>query len=92
VEKVSPTSLSMAFDPALRDAYRDFYDNQPEERGSGDDREPITEEDVAVEEEATTKLPPTIDIIPFRPEDFYYFNPQRRYPYGVPSLMNMRTR
>jgi len=95
VVSVQPTSFKNAFDPALRDAYNKLNERESEERearGDDLDREPITEEDVAVEEEATTKLPPTIDIIPFRPEDFYYFNPQRRYPYGVPSLMNMRTR
>jgi len=95
VVSVQPTSFKNAFDPALGDAYNKMNERESREReesGRGDDREPITEEDVAVEEEAGPKLPPTIDIIPFRPEDFYYFNPQRRYPYGVPSLMNMRTR
>ena len=92
VNRVTPVGIKESFDPALRDAYREFYANQPEERDSDSD-EPILPEDVAVEEvEEAPRLPPTIDIVPFRPEDFYYFNPQRRYPYGVPSLMNVRTR
>jgi hypothetical protein len=90
VSKVTPVGIKESFDPALRDAYRDFYANQPEERDS-DGGEPILPEDVAVEEEAAPEKPPTIDIVPFRPEDFYYFNPQSRYPYGLTSLMNMRT-
>jgi len=92
VSKVTPVGISESFDPALRDAYRDFYANQPEERGSGDDLEPITEEQVAVEEEVAPKKPPTIDIVPFRPEDFYYFTPGSfAYNRGIPSMMNMRT-
>jgi hypothetical protein len=89
VEKVSPTSIGMSFDPALRDAYRDFYANQPEERDSDSD-EPILPEEVAVEEEeAAPEKPRTIDIVPFRPEDFYYFYPRQQY--GLPSMMNART-
>lgn len=91
VEKVSPTSLEMAFDPALRDAYRDFYANQPEQRDS-DGGEPILPEDVETEEEEEApKKPPTVDIIPFRPQDFAYFTPGNfAYNRGLPSMMNMR--
>lgn len=91
VMSIQPTSISNSFDPALRDAYSKLNerDSEERERGSGDDRELITEEDVAVEEvEAAPKKPPTIDIIPFRPEDFYYLTQQQRQ--GLPSMMNMR--
>jgi hypothetical protein len=79
-------------DENLRAAFERSRQRQEEERGrDGDDREPITEEDVIEEEEVEApKLPPTIDIVPFRPEDFYYFTPQQRR--GLPSMMNMRTR
>tara|TARA_S200002703_G_scaffold32084_1_gene28013 strand:+ start:32 stop:1258 length:1227 start_codon:yes stop_codon:yes gene_type:complete len=73
---------------------QDLYDKQrakDEEERERDGRggEPILPEDVAVEEvEAAPKKPPTIDIIPFRPEDFYYLTQQQRQ--GLPSMMNMR--
>jgi len=95
IVSVQPVSFKAAFDPALRDAYAELNTRQQEEREARDQGgdEPILPEDVAVEEEVDEagKLPPTIDIIPFNAEDFYYFNPQSRYPYGLTSLMNMRT-
>ena len=94
VVSITPTSIEAAFDPALRDAYSKMNERRQDEREARDQGgdEPITAEQVAVEEEETApEKPPTIDIVPFRPEDFYYFNPQSRYPYGLTSLMNMRT-
>ena len=70
-----------------------FDDDEGDRGGDGDDRpdvEPEVPEELTIEE---LSKPPTIDIIPFRPEDFYYF--QQPFSYtrqGLPSMMNMRTR
>jgi len=74
---------------ALYDKKR-AVDELERDRGDRDD-EPITEEEVAVEEEIIPEKPPTIDIVPFRPQDFYYFTPGSfAYNRGIPSMMNMR--
>jgi hypothetical protein len=79
-------------DENLRAAFERSRQRQEEERGrDGGDREPITEEDVAEEVVAAPERPPTIDIVPFRPQDFYYFTPGSfAYNRGIPSMMNMR--
>jgi len=83
-------------DENLRAAFEKSSLRQEEERGRDgrEDDELILPEDVEVEEEEAPRLPPTIDIVPFRPEDFYYFQ-QQPFSYtrqGLPSMMNMRTR
>jgi len=93
VVSVQPTSIEAAFDPALRDAYSKLNERESEERerGSGDNQELATLDDPEVEEAAGPQKPPTIDIIPFRPQDFYYFTPGNyAYNRGLPSMMNMR--
>jgi len=78
---------------ALYDKKRrvDEEERERDGEGGGDDKL-ILPEDVEVEEEEVPEKPPTIDIVPFRPEDFYYFTPQN-FAYnrrGLPSMMNMR--
>lgn len=78
-------------DENLRAAFEKSRLRREQERARDDD-EPILPEDVAAEEEeAAPERPPTIDIVPFRPQDFYYFTPQSfAYNRGLPSMMNMR--
>ena len=93
VVSVQPTSFENSFDPALRDAYNKMNKREQEERerGSEDNQELATLDDPEVEEAAGPQKPPTIDIIPFRPQDFYYFTPGSfAYNRGLPSMMNMR--
>jgi len=82
----------------IADQQRGLYggeDEDGDDRGGGDgdgpDVEPEVPEELTFEE---LSKPPTIDIVPFRPEDFYYFQ-QQPFSYtrqGLPSMMNMRTR
>lgn len=74
-----------------RGLYGDDEDDRDSGRGDKDMVEAAPEIAEALTIEQLTK-PPTIDIVPFRPEDFYYFRPGSfASNRGIPSMMNMRT-